>query len=257
MKNTFKNHPKHIFIMLLTMMACGYTSAQKSIEGHWEGFIKIQSVELEIKVFLDPNPGKLTSKIDIPAQGAEGLELQNISFQDPKVIFELPSGLGVARFEGEKKDDKIIGEFIQGVNKGTFELSKSGNISHAQTVEINEFYKSEEVSFINGETTLAGTLSIPLKTGKHPAVVLISGSGPQNRDSDVFGFKVFRKIADSLSRNGIAVLRYDDRGVGKSVSKDAANSTTKDYAEDVKKAVEFLRQHKDINPNKIGLLGHS
>lgn len=103
---------------------------------------------------------------------------------------------------------------------------------------------------------MAGTLTIPDSAGPHPAVVLITGSGPRNRDEEFFGFKVFGVIADHLTRNGIAVLRYDDRGVGGSTG-DVFKSTLDDFAGDVLAALELLKQHPDINSKQIGLIGHS
>ncbi|OJJ19113.1 hypothetical protein BKI52_20060 [marine bacterium AO1-C] len=120
----------------------------------------------------------------------------------------------------------------------------------------NKPYMEEEITFKNGDVTLGGTLTLPKTKGKHPAVVLISGSGAQNRDSDIVGFKVFKIIAEYLTSKGIAVLRYDDRGVGKSTGK-TATSTSSDFADDVIEAVKVLEKRPDINPNQIGLLGHS
>jgi pimeloyl-ACP methyl ester carboxylesterase len=117
-------------------------------------------------------------------------------------------------------------------------------------------YRQEEVSVTNGAITLAGTLTIPQGTGPFPAVVLLTGSGPQDRDEDVFGFKVFRVIADHLTRQGIAVYRYDDRGVGQSTGKlDLA--TTADFAGDALTAIAMLKARQDIDGRHIGLFGHS
>lgn len=120
----------------------------------------------------------------------------------------------------------------------------------------NAQFKEEEVTFKNGKVTLAGTLTLPKTKGKHPAIVLITGSGPQNRDEEILGFKVFKQISDELVSKGIAVLRYDDRGVGKSTG-NLIESTSEDFAEDVVAAVKLLEGRKDINPKQIGLFGHS
>ena len=116
-------------------------------------------------------------------------------------------------------------------------------------------YRSEEVTFTNDTTQLAGTLSFPKGEGPFPVVVLISGSGAQDRNSDLMGFKVFKIMADSLNEAGIAVLRYDERGVGKSTGKSVGNSTSAELAEDVLSAVHLLSERKDIS--SIGMLGHS
>ena len=114
----------------------------------------------------------------------------------------------------------------------------------------------EEIVFTNGEVKLAGTLTRPAGRGPFPAVVLLSGSGPQNRDSEILGFRSFKLIADHLSRAGIAVLRYDDRGVGGS-SGSIAQSTTQDFAGDALAAVRFLAGRTEIAKSRVGLVGHS
>lgn len=118
-------------------------------------------------------------------------------------------------------------------------------------------FTEEEITFKNGENTFSGTLSIPKKGKKFPAIILISGSGPQTRDSDIYGFKTFKTMAEYFSNRGIVVLRYDDRGTGKTTGKTINESTSEDFAEDVVEAFKYLSTRKEINPKKIGLLGHS
>ena len=119
-------------------------------------------------------------------------------------------------------------------------------------------YYSEDVAFKNAQAniTLSGTLTLPSKEGNHPAVILITGSGPQNRDSQVLGHKPFLVISDYLTKKGIAVLRYDDRGFGQSTG-DFKSGTSLDFATDVESAVIYLKTRKEIDQNKIGLIGHS
>ncbi len=119
-------------------------------------------------------------------------------------------------------------------------------------------FREEEVSFVNDDVTLSGTLSFPETTSKKSkAIILISGSGPQNRDSEVFGMKLFKLLADFFNAQGFVVLRYDDRGVGKSTGKSVTESTTADVAEDAQQLYLFLRSRKDIDASRIGLFGHS
>lgn len=128
-----------------------------------------------------------------------------------------------------------------------------------QTPEPPFPYAVELVKFANAsapDVTLAGTLTIPEGAGPHPALVLVTGSGPQDRDETIFGHKPFAVLADHLSRQGIAVLRYDDRGVGES-SGEFAKATMDDFAGDTWAAVEFLRARPEIDRKRIGLLGHS
>jgi len=119
-------------------------------------------------------------------------------------------------------------------------------------------FREEEVTIVNGEITLSGTLSFPAGSSKnYKTIILVTGSGPQNRDSEIFGFKSFKILADFLNAQGYAVLRYDDRGVGKSTGKTVNQSTTAELAEDAHQAYLFLRSRKDIDTKRIGLFGHS
>jgi hypothetical protein len=117
-------------------------------------------------------------------------------------------------------------------------------------------FRDVDVTFSNGPVTLAGTLTLPAGDGPFPALVLLTGSGAQNRDEELFGFKPFKIIAEHLADQGVAVLRYDDRGVGGSTGSVLA-STTEDFAGDALAAVTLLRGRGDIHSRKIGLLGHS
>lgn len=118
-------------------------------------------------------------------------------------------------------------------------------------------YREEDVTFANGAVTLAGTLTLPNSAAPAPAVILVTGSGPQDRDENLgLGIKPFRLIADYLTRRGVAVLRYDDRGVAKSTG-DFAAATSWDFASDAAAAFTYLQGRKDINPKQVGILGHS
>lgn len=118
-------------------------------------------------------------------------------------------------------------------------------------------YTEETVTFTNGDITLEGTLTLPETEGQHPAVVMMTGTGPQNRDELVVqGFPIFRIIADHLSQRGIAVLRYDDRGVGASTGDYNAASLT-DLTSDARAAVAYLKTRADINTEQMGVFGHS
>lgn len=137
-------------------------------------------------------------------------------------------------------------------------------VSHAQNPERPQQpkgpfpYVEKEVEFASKAkgVTLAGTLTLPAKKGKFPLVILVSGSGPQDRNESLLGHQPFAVIADYLSRNGIAVLRYDDRGIGKSTG-NFMTSTSADFADDAEGAVLFALKHKNIDPKAIGIAGHS
>lgn len=236
--------------------------ADEGLQGDWQGAISIMGQELPIVAHFTGEGPALAVALDIPAQGAKGLAMQNVSYQHPKVHFEIP-GAAVAVFEGTVEGDRMAGDFLQSGLKGSFALQKQ---SAGQAAAVSEPvavaeaepvpYTEEEVEFTNGEIRLAGTLTLPEGNGPHPAVVLITGSGPQNRDEELFGFKPFRVIADHLARAGIAVLRYDDRGVGGSTG-DTNTATSADFATDVLAAVHLLKQRNDIDSGKVGVIGHS
>jgi len=167
---------------------------------------------------------------------------------------ELATGAAAAVFDGRIDGNSLAGTFTQGNASGTFLLTRGVELTAAPTPPPP--YREEEVRVSNGDITLAGTLTIPAGGGPFPAVVLITGSGPQDRDEDIFGFKVFRTIADHLTRQGVSVYRYDDRGVGSSTG--SLNvATTADFAGDALAAVGMLRSRPDIDARRVGLLGHS
>lgn len=225
-----------------------------SIEGEWEGVNFIAGAELEIIVQFASNDDFLTANIRIPQQGAN-LPLSNVTYRSGRVHFELESPLGTAVWDGELLDTRIHGEFHQAGLSGTFQLTRAEMAGSADdTVDLP--YQEEEVIFRNGEITLAGTLTMPPGDGPHLAAVMISGSGPQNRDEEIFGFKIFRVIADYLTRQGIAVLRYDDRGVGGSTG-DIQQANLEDFAGDVQAAVDLLKLHPETSASQVGLIGHS
>jgi pimeloyl-ACP methyl ester carboxylesterase len=244
------------------------TSDGRALTGRWEGSLTALGQNLEIGVTFEGAVTPLVARIDIPAQGAHGLQLQNVSFDPPRVHFELPAGPGLAVWDGLLRGDTIEGEFTQAGVAGTFTLSRvpdtdtqeadtpTGVVRPGRPEDATPRYRHEEVTFENGEIKLAGTLSFPEGRGPHPAVVLISGSGAQNRDEEIFGFQPFRLIAEHLNREGIAVLRYDDRGVAGSTGS-VADATSADFAGDVLSAVDLLKKHTSIDAAAVGLLGHS
>jgi pimeloyl-ACP methyl ester carboxylesterase len=228
----------------------------KPVVGVWDGAIEIIGKTLGISITFKTKGGELKATIDIPEQSAFALPLTNVRFDSSKVHCDLPAGPGLAVFDGALKGDSVSGVFKQAGMTGTFHLVRGiAKEGVEQPVEIVP-YKKEEVVFHSDTVKLAGTLTIPSTPGPHPAVVMITGSGPQNRDEELFGFKPFKLIADHFTRNGIAVLRYDDRGVGGS-SGSTSQSTTADFAKDVLAAIHFLQSRNDINPKQIGLCGHS
>ena len=182
-----------------------------------------------------------------------------------KVDVKAPSGTIVVDFA--LAEDKTAGKtyiaFLQtttdeydALHKAIFQPVLDALVPYVEPAAENVPYTQEEVTFKNGDITLAGTLTIPEGKGPYPAIVLVTGSGPQDRDETIGAMKPFRLIADGLTRAGVAVLRWDDRGVGKSTG-DFEKATTADFASDATAAIDYLLIRDDINHDQIGLLGHS
>ena len=248
---------KKLFLIVPILILFLHTTvnAQKDIKGDWNGYIDLTTSKLEIIVKFTHDDTGYNGSIDIPDQSAYGLKLSKVVYNAPDISFVLEVPNAPANFKGIHLGDSISGEFLQAGFKGTFYLSSKPREKDKEKSDAS--FKEEEVKFSNGDITFAGTLTLPLKEGKHPAAILITGSGPQNRDENILGFKIFKIIAEHLSANGIAVLRYDDRGVAESTGKSVDESTSEEFAEDVSAAMEFLKRRSDINAEQIGLIGHS
>lgn len=250
--------PKISLICLLFLLT-SLSYSQSEIDTSWNGAIDIMGTKIGIGVKFTTTGKDVKAVMDIPEQSAMGLELDKVSFKNPKVHFELKASNGTAVFEGLYYLDSIGGTFSQSGINGRFNLVR-GELKVENTVvdPTTLPYNTEEVTFYNDGNTLAGTITYPKGEGKKfPAVVMITGSGAQNRDEEIFGFKIFGIIADHLTENGIAVLRYDDRGVGGSKGKTVNESTTDDFAKDVVAAVNLLKTKDYIQTMSIGLFGHS
>jgi fermentation-respiration switch protein FrsA (DUF1100 family) len=210
---------------------------------------------------LKSTDGKLTATLDSPDQGAKDIPVEEVVFQNGHLRLDAKSINGV--FEGDMKEDNstIEGQWSQGGVTIPLTLQRTDKVPEAprpQEPKPPYPYDEKEVVYENKKTgvKLAGTLTLPKSEGHFPAVLLITGSGPQDRNETVFGHRPFLVLADYLTRRGIAVLRVDDRGIGKSTGS-FAKATTEDFAGDALAGVEYLKSLKEINPKQIGLLGHS
>jgi pimeloyl-ACP methyl ester carboxylesterase len=248
-----------LFLILISLPAI---AQQNQIVGNWQGALKISSIQLRI-VFnvIETENQKISAALDSPDQGAFGIPVDTVIFNPPYVKFEVTSIAGF--FEGNLNETakSISGKWNQGGQSFDLELSRSDSaitINRPQEPKPPFPYIEEEVVFDNyaANITLAGTLTYPKEGGNFPVVILVSGSGPQNRNEELLGHKPFLVIADFLTRNGIAVLRYDDRGVGKSTG-DFSSATTVDFVGDALSAVDFLKSKDQIIKNQIGIIGHS
>ncbi len=233
----------------------------QGISGKWNGILEVQGTQLRLVFNISPTEKGYSSTMDSPDQGAKGIQVTSISYENQILKLEVSSA-GI-QYEGTlNKENVFVGTFKQGGQSFPFNLTKE-KVEAKKMIRPQEPtkpypYYSEDVKFENtkDEITLAGTLTLPEKDGNFPAVILISGSGPQNRDEELLGHKPFLVLSDYLTRNGIAVLRFDDRGTAESTG-DFATATTFDFATDVESALKYLKTRKEINKNKIGLIGHS
>lgn len=234
----------------------------QDINGQWNGVLKVQGTQLRLIFHIQKTASGLSTTMDSPDQGAKGIPTAETNFENG--ILKIKAPQMSLEYIGKLTDDgqAINGDFKQGgqtlpliLSRKTIEKEKP---RRPQTPTQPYPYYTEEVIFENkaANITLAGTLTLPKKEGVYPGVVLITGSGPQNRNEEIAGHQPFLVLADELTRNGIAVLRYDDRGVAKSGG-DFKTATTQDFASDVESALAYLKTRKEIDPKKMGLIGHS
>lgn len=247
-----------ISIISLTLSA---QQVEKKYESLWEGKLKINNVELRLVFKLYQKEDKTYgADLDSPDQGVSNIPATSVSITYDSVKTEVKS-IG-ASFSGKiLTEDLVEGIFKQGGMSLPLELKKVSKVAEIKRPQMPKKpypYNEEEITFDNKEAniTLAGSLTYPKGDGKYPAVVMVSGSGPQDRDETLLGHKPFLVIADYLTRNGIAVLRFDDRGIARSKGNFAA-ATSADFATDAIAAVEYLKTRKEINSKKIGVAGHS
>ncbi len=236
---------KTFLVVLSIFIAIFYANSQT---GTWSGNIEVQGMKLPIVFHLDAdNP-----TIDSPAQGAKGIPIKIESLSPDSIYIVIPAIR--ANYKAKYENNKISGIFSQSGVEIPLTLTAEEIVLRRPQTPIPPYpYSQEEVSFSNGDAVLNGTLTLPEDYGMEtPVLIMITGSGLQNRDEEIFDHKPFAVIADALARNGIASLRYDDRGFGKSTG-DAVNCTTEDLMNDALAGIDLLRQRF----NKVGVLGHS
>lgn len=244
-------------VLMAALLVPAVAAAQTApVAGDWYGTLDA-GVKIPLVVHIQPDG---TASVDSPSQGAMGLAAKAaLSGDQLKLELAAPP----ARFEGKVAADgkAIVGQWIQG---GRLPLSLTRTpqpvaaAPRPQTPKPPFPYRAEEVSYLNPVSglKLAGTLTLPPGEGPFPVALLITGSGPQDRDETLFDHKPFLVLADALTRRGVAVLRVDDRGVGGS-ARDEKEATTRDFATDVAAGVAYLRGRRDIDPARVGLIGHS
>ena len=247
-----------LIIVLLTFLTT--QTAMSQIEGYWKGQIDLGTLKLEMAFDIKTIENGYSATLDVPAQGAFDVPVDETTFQDGHL--QLTMSAMDANYLGTPKDGVIEGEFTQRGMTFPLNLVKAEKKEQKKTRPQDPLppfnYHIEEVSFVNEKegNTLVGTLTIPQGEGPFPAMVLVSGSGQQDRDEELMNHRPFWVIADYCALHGIAVLRYDDRGIGGSKG-EVENATTMDFSYDAEAAFDYLRNRKEINASKVGILGHS
>lgn len=251
-----KNITLVLFTALITISIYG-----QDITGQWYGVLKVQGTQLRLVFDINKTDSGYKATMDSPDQGAKGIPVTSSTFENSILKIEIVNA--AITYEATlNNDDAFIGTFKQGGQEFPMNLSRSPikkeKVKRPQEPTKPYPYYSEDVIFQNSKAniSLSGTLTLPKKEGYFPVVILISGSGAQNRDEELLDHKPFLVLSDYLTKNGIAVLRYDDRGTAES-SGDFSTATSADFATDVNSAIAYLKTRKEINKKSIGLVGHS
>lgn len=250
-------------ILFFSFLVLGFNSfiQAQSYEGHWLGQLEISGVALPLVFHITKEKDSYKGTMDSPQQNAFGFPAKEVKVDENGITFDL-SAMGIM-YQGKSINDTLKGKFSQGGKTYDLDLTRMKTDTYEKPKRPQEElgkikYSVEDVTFYNAtaKIKLAGTLTKPKGKGPFPAVILVSGSGPQDRNEEMLGHKPFLVIANYLTNNGIAVLRFDDRGVGKSAG-DFSKATTEDFATDVEAGISFLKQQKGIDIQKIGIIGHS
>ena len=238
-------------------------AAPSDIDGPWMGTLEVGETKLRLVFHIWNTKDGLKATMDSLDQGAKGIPVTSVTRNGVSLKIELKQIEGL--YDGKISEDKatITGTWTQRGTARPLVLTHSKDTALMEPKRpqnpVRPFpYREEEVTYENKAQgdTLAGTLTIPQGKGPFTAVLLITGSGPQDRDESLMGHKPFLVLSDWLTRKGIEVLRVDDRGVGKSTGV-FGTATTADFATDTEAGVAFLKTRPEVNGKKIGLIGHS
>lgn len=250
---------KHI--SLFTFILFSYSLFAQNLTGDWYAKLNLGAGSLPIVFHVhSPKKNKYEVTLDSPSQKAYGMTASKVKIKKGKIDIEINS-IG-ASFSGQLVDSAIEGTFQQMGRSFPLVLSRDSSViappKRPQTPQKPYPYLEKEVTFTNSvdNIQLAGTFTYPEEGSNFKAVVLVTGSGPQDRNEEMLYHQPFLIISDYLTRNGIAVLRYDDRGVGQSKGV-FSTSDIYNFRNDAQAAVDFLKKQTNVNPNQIGVIGHS
>jgi uncharacterized protein len=253
---------KFVFTCILVFVFSHSVLAQE-LNGSWEGTLEVMGQKLPLQFHFTPDGDDWKGTMDSPAQSARGIVINKVLFNG--MLLSLEIKMAGITYEGVWIGDGFKGTFKQGGMELPLDLNRmDGSRETArpvrpQTPQPPFDYEIIETNFRNldaGGIRIYGTLTKPSGNGKFPAVILVTGSGPQNRNSEIFDHQSFWVIADYFTRRGIAVLRYDERGVGESEG-DFGSATSVDFKNDAQQAVAHLRKFPWIDQTRVGVVGHS
>ncbi|MEJ7685333.1 MAG: alpha/beta fold hydrolase [Segetibacter sp.] len=246
-----------VFSMLIISLSA---VCQRPVKGDWMGTLNIGvKVRLVLHIKND-SAGSYTATMDSPDQGAKGLPVSSLSVRGDSLHVEVNVIKG--NYEGLFiNDTTVTGSWSQGPTKLALTLVKTNKtiaLNRPQTPKPPFNYKSDDVEYDNADKSVhfAGTFTYPNSDGPFPAAILITGSGQQDRDETLFEHKPFAVIADYLTKKGFAILRVDDRGMGKTTG-EVQNATSEDFAKDVEAGLSYLKSRKETDTSRLGLIGHS
>ena len=248
-----------LLLVLVVLTGQAQVNPTTALLGSWSGKLKVGIMSLTLVLHLEQADGYVAVTLDSPDQGAKGIAAYKEFLSDDSLAVKVES-IGMT-YRARLKDGQLDGTFAQNGTTIPLVLTRGvPEVKRPQTPQEPFPYENEEVTFYNeaDSATLAGTLTWPMgydRKTKPAVVLLVTGSGQQNRDEEVFGHKPFLVIADFLARQGIATLRYDDRATGKSVGGEVKNATTADFMRDAAAGLAYLRSRKAFG--NVGILGHS
>ena len=246
--------PITFLVLISIIISCTQRTIVQNISGTWEGSVQFPGFSYRI-VLIITSDKEFHAEVIFPDQSDKIFSANSIEFAYPDISLEFEQIK--CNFKGSFKNAQLVGTWDQAGRSMSLNMVKVKKIStprRPQTPQAPFPYDEEEVSFDNGEVHIVGTLTTPKNLNTFPAVILIPGVGSHERDNTFFGHRPFLVIADFLTRNGIAVLRYDERGTGKSTG-ERSHATAETFAQDVRNAVAFLRSIPEVK--NIGLIGHS
>ncbi len=244
--------------ILIASVSCVF--GQNNFDGTWAGALSgVQNLRMGFNI-SGHKAGSPVSTMDVPAQGAKDIPCDTVIVDGDSIHIKVVKVNG--RYDGKMAEvNRIDGQWTQNGMSLPLNLDRREGrveLNRPQTPKGPYSYNSEDILFYNENKSIeyGATITTPRDDKQHPALILISGSGPQNRDEELFQHKPFAVVADHLTKQGYVVLRVDDRGTGKTTG-DRSKATSEDFADDVMAALEYLKKRKEVDRKKIGLYGHS